>query len=99
MADMLELGEASAVSHFRIGNLIAGMEPALLFTHGNEAAEIARGAREGGMDAGRIAHFGDREALQEAVAGALRKGDVVLVKGSRGMRLEVVAEAVEKEWA
>ncbi len=99
LADMLELGEASAVSHFRIGRLVAGMDPALLFTHGKEAAAIARGALEGGMDPGRITHVGDREAFVRTVADALRAGDVILVKGSRGMRLEEIASAVEKEWA
>ena len=99
LADMLELGEASGASHFRIGHLLAGMRPDLLFTHGNEAASIASGAREGGMDPGRIQHAEDRSALRGAVAGALREGDIILVKGSRGMRLEEIAEAVEKEWA
>ena len=75
------------------------MSPDLLFTHGNEAASIASGAREGGMDPGRIQHAEDRSALRGAVAGALREGDIILVKGSRGMRLEEIAEAVEKEWA
>jgi UDP-N-acetylmuramoyl-tripeptide--D-alanyl-D-alanine ligase len=99
LADMLELGEASRVSHFRIGHLLAGMGPDLLFTQGTEAESIVLGAREGGMDPARIAHVGDREALCEAVSGALREGDVILIKGSRGMRLDEVAAAVEKEWA
>ena len=99
LADMLELGEASAASHFRIGNLLAGIGPDRLFTHGSEAESIARGAREGGMDPGRITHAGDRTTLRESVAAALREGDIVLIKGSRGLRLEEIAADVEKEWA
>ena len=99
LADMLELGEASGSSHFRIGHMLGGIKPDLLFTHGTEAAAIAGGAREGGLDPGRIMHVGERDALRGAVTAALREGDVILVKGSRGMRLEEIAEAVEKEWA
>jgi UDP-N-acetylmuramoyl-tripeptide--D-alanyl-D-alanine ligase len=99
LGDMLELGEASAVSHFRIGHLIGGAGLDLLFTFGEEAAGIARGALEGGMDAGRIAHTGDKERLKAMVMDALREGDVVLVKGSRGMRLEEMAIEIERKWA
>jgi UDP-N-acetylmuramoyl-tripeptide--D-alanyl-D-alanine ligase len=99
LADMLELGEASGVSHFRIGHMVAGMEPNLLFTYGKEASSIALGAREGGMDPGRVTHVGDREALRDAVTGALREGDIILIKGSRGMQLDKIVEVVEKEWA
>jgi UDP-N-acetylmuramoyl-tripeptide--D-alanyl-D-alanine ligase len=99
LADMLELGEASETAHFRTGHLVASMAPDLLFTWGSEAASIARGAGAGGMAPGRIVHAGDRDALLRALTGALREGDVVLIKGSRGMRLEEVVEAVEREWA
>jgi UDP-N-acetylmuramoyl-tripeptide--D-alanyl-D-alanine ligase len=99
LADMLELGKSSGVSHFRIGHLVAGTGPDLLFTCGKEASSIALGAREGGMDPGRVKHFEDRDALRDAVTGALRAGDVILVKGSRGMRLDKITEVVEKEWA
>ena len=99
LADMLELGEVSEVSHFRIGHMLAGTEVALLFTFGKEAAQVARGAKEGGMDPARILHAEGRETLRDAVTGALQAGDVILIKGSRGMRLEEIAEAVEKEWA
>jgi len=99
LADMLELGKSSGASHFRIGHMVAGMRPDLLFTCGEEAASIALGAQEGGMDPGRVTHVGDREALRDAVTGALREGDVILIKGSRGMQLDKIAEVVEKEWA
>jgi UDP-N-acetylmuramoyl-tripeptide--D-alanyl-D-alanine ligase len=96
---MLELGEASAASHFRIGHLIAGSGLDLLFTFGEHAAQIARGAVEGGMDPEKVVHTGDRERLEATVMGALREADVVLVKGSRGMRLDEIAVEIEREWA
>src|SRR3990170_2723540 len=99
LGDMLELGEASAASHFRIGHLIAGSGLDLLFTYGEEAAQVARGALEGGMDREKVANTGDRERLKAMVLGALREGDVVLVKGSRGMRLEEMAIEIERKWA
>ncbi len=99
LADMLELGEASPASHFRIGHLLAGMGVDLLFTFGEMAAHIGRGAREGGMPPVSIVHTDDRRALRDAVLAAVRSNDVVLVKGSRGMRLDEVAQAIEKERA
>ena len=98
LGDMLELGEVSASSHFRIGHLLAGAGVDLLFTFGEEAAQIARGALEGGMDPERVAHTGDKGRLKTMVLDALRAGDVILVKGSRGMRLEEVAAEIEREW-
>jgi UDP-N-acetylmuramoyl-tripeptide--D-alanyl-D-alanine ligase len=97
--DMLELGQASAASHFRIGHLAASLKIGRLFAFGTEAAYAARGACEGGMDPLAVDHSTDRETLREAVRGCLSEGDVVLVKGSRGMRLDTVAKDIREEWA
>lgn len=99
LGDMLELGEVSASSHFRIGHMLAGAGVNFLFTFGEEAAQVARGALEGGMDPGRMAHSVDKDRLKTMVMDTLRDGDVILVKGSRGMRLEEIANEIEREWA
>lgn len=99
LGTMLELGAASPASHFRIGHLLAGMEADRLITHGEEAESIARGAVEGGMDPDRVTHTTDRERLLDAVFTTVRQGDLVLLKASRGVRFDEVAEAIEREWA
>jgi UDP-N-acetylmuramoyl-tripeptide--D-alanyl-D-alanine ligase len=77
--------------HFRIGHLIASLSVDRLFAFGAGAAHAARGAKEGGMSDFAIDHTTDRGRLREAVRGFVAEGDVILVKGSRGMGLEVVA--------
>jgi UDP-N-acetylmuramoyl-tripeptide--D-alanyl-D-alanine ligase len=79
--------------------LTAGSGLDLLFAFGEEAAAIARGALEGGMDPETVTYTGDRDRLKAMVLAALREGDVVLVKGSRGMRLDGIATEIEREWS
>jgi UDP-N-acetylmuramoyl-tripeptide--D-alanyl-D-alanine ligase len=96
---MLELGESSPASHFRIGHLIAALPVDRLFAFGAGAAPAARGAKEGGMRDAAIDHTTDRGRLREAVRGFVAEGDVVLVKGSRGMRLDEVAADIREVMA
>jgi UDP-N-acetylmuramoyl-tripeptide--D-alanyl-D-alanine ligase len=97
--DMLELGENAPASHFRIGHLIAGLSVDRLFAFGACAAHAAQGAKEGGMSGAAIDHTTDRGRLREAVRGFVAEGDVVLVKGSRGMRLDEVAADIREVMA
>lgn len=97
--DMLELGESSRASHFRIGHLMASLGVGKLLAFGNEAVQAARGALEGGMSPDSVDHTVDRERLRAAVRESVSEGDVVLVKGSRGMRLDEVAADIREEWS
>ncbi len=99
LGDMLELGEASPLSHSRIGHLVAGSGVDLLFAFGEETARLAQGAIEGGMDPENVVYTNDRKRLAAAVLSSLREGDIVLVKGSRGMRLDEIAKEIVREWA
>jgi UDP-N-acetylmuramoyl-tripeptide--D-alanyl-D-alanine ligase len=97
--DMLELGQGAPASHFRIGHLIAALSISRLFAFGPEAVHAARGAMDGGMEPSSVSHSADRERLRESVREYLSEGDVVLVKGSRGMRLEEVVKDILEGWA
>ncbi|GAA3529576.1 UDP-N-acetylmuramoyl-tripeptide--D-alanyl-D-alanine ligase [Aeromicrobium flavum] len=88
LGEMLELGEESPEQHHRIGRLAADLGIARVIAVGPAAAEIARGAGSVGEA---VADVG---AAVEAVSASLGADDVVLVKASRGARLERVADAL-----
>ena len=92
LGDMLELGPDAASHHEAVGRLVPGS--AWLYVAGEHAAAVERGARAAGLPAERVRRFDDVPAMAAAVAADARKGDLVLVKASRGMRLERVVEAL-----
>jgi UDP-N-acetylmuramoyl-tripeptide--D-alanyl-D-alanine ligase len=93
LGDMLELGVSAPELHRQIGMLVASRADRL-FTYGKLAEEIARGARQSGMPADRIRSSGNHEELAGELRGMLQAGDRVLIKGSRGMRMEKVTAAL-----
>jgi UDP-N-acetylmuramoyl-tripeptide--D-alanyl-D-alanine ligase len=94
LADMLELGEGEAAFHRKAGETAARAGWNVLVTVGPLAVHIAEGAAAAGLDAAAIHVFADSEAAAAAIGGIVRDGDLVLVKGSRGMRSEKVVEAL-----
>jgi UDP-N-acetylmuramoyl-tripeptide--D-alanyl-D-alanine ligase len=95
--DMLELGGAEAESHRTAGERIARSGVELFFGVGPRMAGAVEAARRAGMESAR--HFPDSEAAAAALAAEVRAGDTLLVKGSRGVRLERVVEALERAHA
>ena len=89
LGDMLELGENAAQMHFETGRYAREQGMDAVYTCGELGREIAAGAGESGR------HFESRDALIAALPTLLRRGDRVLVKASRGMRFELIAEAVK----
>jgi UDP-N-acetylmuramoyl-tripeptide--D-alanyl-D-alanine ligase len=84
--DMLELGPQEHAFHEDVGALAASCAVDALFTVGERARRMAAAARKGGVPD--VREFTTAEEAGEALASFLREGDLVLVKGSRGMRME-----------
>jgi UDP-N-acetylmuramoyl-tripeptide--D-alanyl-D-alanine ligase len=93
LGEMLELGRATAALHREIGAAAAFVDR--LFLIGPNAENAAAAAREAGADGRRVTVAPDIDALLAAVTGFVADGDLVLVKGSRGMALERVVRALE----
>ena len=95
LGEMLELGAASAEEHDRVGRLARRSGVARLVVVGEGARDIHLGAlAEGAAEGEESVVVPDVPAAIELVEPALRPGDVVLVKASRGARLDRVAAAL-----
>ena len=92
LGDMLELGVCTQAEHYRIGR-ISAENADLLFAFGPNADRVASGALTGGMPRENIGSYTDRDALTAELKRAARPGDVLLFKGSRGMRMEQILDA------
>jgi UDP-N-acetylmuramoyl-tripeptide--D-alanyl-D-alanine ligase len=99
LGEMLELGEGAEEGHQRVGAAAAGIVDWLVVVGGG-AAGIARGARDAGMAREALVEAADRAAALAALESGLTRGDVVLVKASRGIELDLlvadVADALER---
>jgi UDP-N-acetylmuramoyl-tripeptide--D-alanyl-D-alanine ligase len=96
LGEMLELGKGAATGHRDVGTAAAATSD-LLVVVGQGASGIAAGARAAGLDPSRILEARDREAALDLLRGRLRDGDVVLVKASRGIELELLVDALRAE--
>jgi len=97
LGDMLELGEESPGAHRRLGAAAAASSLDLLVTVGRFAEETARGAVEAGLPREKVVMVPDCGGAADALGVWLGPGDLVLVKGSRGVALEEVLRLLESE--
>lgn len=96
LGDMLELGALSKEAHAQIGEFAAQQGVNLLFAYGPESAQTVRAAKEAGVP--QCFYAADQNGLLEDLLHTLQKGDAVLFKASRGMRLEKLIAAIYEGW-
>src|SRR5690606_10060917 len=94
--EMLELGPESNEIHRRTGSKIAASGADMLIGVRGAAREMVAGAKAAGLEQAEFAE--DSTAAGERLAELIREGDVVLVKGSRGVRTERVIEEIQKRF-
>ena len=96
MADMLELGERVEEMHEGIGSLMAQTGVGTIFLRGRFSRATAKGAIRGGISDKRIFFPETAGEVVVHLRSSLKKGDWVLVKGSRKMRMEEVVQEITR---
>ena len=96
LGDMLELGRYEARGHEMVG-IRAAQVVELLVTVGERGRLIAKAARSSGLLDAKITELGDPQHAIEWLQKRLQPGDVVLIKGSRGMRMDRITAALERK--
>jgi UDP-N-acetylmuramoyl-tripeptide--D-alanyl-D-alanine ligase len=96
LGEMLELGDGHEAGHRAVGEAAAAIAD-LLVVVGERANGIADGAVAAGLAPGRIVRAATRDAAFGLVRRRLRDGDVVLVKASRGIELDLLVDALRAE--
>jgi UDP-N-acetylmuramoyl-tripeptide--D-alanyl-D-alanine ligase len=96
LGEMLELGDAHVAGHLEVGEAAAGVAD-LLVVVGDEALAIADGARDAGLDPAKVLLARDRETALDILRPRIREGDVVLVKASRGIALDLLVDDLRSE--
>jgi UDP-N-acetylmuramoyl-tripeptide--D-alanyl-D-alanine ligase len=98
LGEMLELGDHATRLHRDSGRRAAEAGVSLLFAVGGAAArELGDAAVAAGLPRQAVAHFETSAEAAAAVAASIQAGDLVLVKGSRGIRTDVVADRIAAE--
>ncbi|MBE0478497.1 UDP-N-acetylmuramoyl-tripeptide--D-alanyl-D-alanine ligase [Candidatus Aerophobetes bacterium] len=95
LGDMLELGEYSTSLHRSLGDFAASLGIDALFTYGRFAADVASAARKKGLKD--CFSFEDKETLVKVLLSYIKRGDCLLVKGSRETKMEDVISMLKNQ--
>jgi UDP-N-acetylmuramoyl-tripeptide--D-alanyl-D-alanine ligase len=96
--EMLELGETAPALHMEAGRRLVEYGVDLLIGVRGLAREIVRGASEAGMSAERTFFCEDSAAAAELLLEKAQPGDLILVKGSRGVKMELIIASMNEKW-
>ena len=96
--EMLELGPESNALHTACGQAIAEAGIDVLMTVQGSAEAMADGARSAGMDTQQVYFFNTAAEAGEQLNAMVGAGDLVLLKGSRGVRMEAALECLRRKF-
>ncbi|MBU1164025.1 UDP-N-acetylmuramoyl-tripeptide--D-alanyl-D-alanine ligase [Patescibacteria group bacterium] len=97
LGDMLELGSISEQAHQEMGEAVVDFGIDVLFTVGERARDIARGAENKGMLQENIFTFVNSEEAGKFLQQRIKQGDLILIKGSQGVRMERITKEIMAE--
>ncbi len=97
LGDMLEMGEYTEKGHYQVGvEITKGQNIDIIVTVGRSARHIARGAMEHGFQCDQIFLCENNDEAIKVLKAILKREDAILIKGSRGMKMEEIVEYVQE---
>jgi len=96
LGDMLELGKKEQQYHLQAGKQVVGYGWDVLVTVGPLSVHMAEGARKAGMAKNQIHSFQDSDETAAAIWRLVQEGDLILVKGSRGIQTEKIVDRLKR---
>ena len=97
LGDMKELGDFSLASHQFVGEMAIHNRIDALMCVGNEAKEIGH-IYEKNLGPNKVCYFSDSNEAADNINDRIHEGDVVLIKGSRAMQMETIANKLISKW-
>lgn len=94
LGNMFELGAVEEAGHREVGEVAAKIGVDHLVAVGDLARWIAEGGREGGLAQGQVHHCENNAQAMEVLRAIVKSGDTILVKGSRGMKMEQIVQEI-----
>ena len=94
---MLELGSYSEAGHRGVGRAIAKAKFDLLIAVGERARDVGRGAKDTGLSEDKIFNFSHNKEAGLFIQDRIKEGDLLLIKGSQGARMEQVVKELMAE--
>lgn len=94
LGDMLEMGAMAKELHYSVGNFIKDRNIKYLITVGKDSKNITEAVVQSGNSNITLQHFDTNAEVLEYIIKILKSGDYILIKGSRGMKMEQIAEGI-----
>ncbi|EPR08255.1 UDP-N-acetylmuramoyl-tripeptide--D-alanyl-D-alanine ligase [Ruminiclostridium papyrosolvens] len=96
LGDMFEMGEMSKDLHYSVGDFIKNKKINYLVTVGQDSGMISQAVADSGNGEIKLHHFENNKEALKYILGIVTPGDYVLIKGSRGMKMEEIADGIMK---
>ncbi len=97
VGDMLELGKETSNYHFELGKRIAKSNIDCLLAIGNQAEHVIKGAKQFGFDQSSLTNCSSMKMMLEELNNISEPDDLIVVKGSRGMRMERLVDWLQSQ--
>jgi UDP-N-acetylmuramoyl-tripeptide--D-alanyl-D-alanine ligase len=97
LGEMLELGDETVTAHLEAGHMVAELGPSCFMAMGKHARQMIEGAVSKGFPSDKTILINRHEDMVRKIKNVMRPGDIILLKGSRKMQLEKVAEGLAED--